>query len=232
VLTSGDPEYRKKLSKITKALSQLALNEKFFSIDEFGPFSVRVRGGVALVSSDEIRTIPQRQKSKGRLICTAALELSTNQVTHFYSSKKNTDEMIKLLMILIQKYGRELRIFFSWDSASWHASKALYKKVEEVNSEQYRTKNMTPLVELVPLPTGAQFLNVIESVFSGMSRAILHNSDYQSVNECMMAIDRYFFERNKAFAANPRRAGNKIWGKERIESVFKEENNCKDPNWR
>jgi hypothetical protein len=140
--------------------------------------------------------------------------------------------MIKLLMILIQKYGRELKIFISWDTASWHASKALNKKVEEVNSEQYRTKNTTPLVELVPLPTGAQFLNVIESVFSGMSRAISHNSDYQSVNECMMAIDRYFSERNKAFAANPRRAGKKIWGKERIEAVFKEENNCKDPNCR
>jgi transposase len=232
VLTSCDPKYREKLSKITQTLSELAPDEKFFSIDEFGPFSVRVRGGVALVSGDEIRTIPQRQKSKGSLICTAALELSTNQVTHFYSSKKNTGEMIKLLMILIQKYKRERKIFFSWDTASWHASKALYEKVEEVNGEKYRSKNMTPLVELMPLPTGAQFLNVIESVFSGMSKAVLHNSDYQSVKECTMAIDRYFYERNIAFTANPRRAGKKIWGKERTESVFKEENNCKDPNWR
>jgi transposase len=232
VLTSSDPEYREKLSKITQILSELTPNEKFFSIDEFGPFSVRGRGGVALVPGDEIRTIPQRQKSKGSLICTAALELSTNQVTHFYSSQKNTREMIKLLTILIQKYKCELKIYFSWDTASWHASKALYEKVEEVNSEKYRSNNMTPLVELVPLPTGAQFLNVIESVFSGMSKAILHNSDYQSVDECTMAIDRYFYVRNIAFTANPRRAGKKIWGKERTEAVFKEENNCKDPNWR
>jgi hypothetical protein len=28
--------------------------------------------------------------------------------------------------------------------------------------------------------SGAQFLNVIESVFSGMARAIIHNSDYDS----------------------------------------------------
>ena len=232
VLTSGDPQYREKLVRITQTLSQLGPTEKFFSIDEFGPFSVRVRGGIALVAADEVRTIPQRQKSKGRLICTAVLELSTNQVTHFYSPKKNTGEMIKLLMLLIQQYRQEQRIFFSWNSASWHASKALYKKVEEVNSKKYRNENMTSLVELAPLPTGAQFLNVIESVFSGMSRAILHNSDYKSVNECTMAIDRYFYERNKVFAANPKRAGRKIWGKERIEAIFKEENNCKDPNWR
>ena len=37
-----------------------------------------------------------------------------------------------------------------------------------------------PIVETAPLPAGAQFLNVIESVFSGMARAIIHNSNYAS----------------------------------------------------
>jgi len=61
---------------------------------------------------------------------------------------------------------------------------------------------------------------------------ILHNSNYQSVFGCKEAIDRYFAERNEAFLEHPRRAGNKIWGKERVEAVFREENNCKDPRWR
>jgi len=84
------------------------------------------------------------RRAKG-LICTAALELSTNQVTHFYSSQKNTREMIKLLTILIQKYKCERKIYFSWDTASWHASKALYEKVEEVNSERYRSNKYDSL---------------------------------------------------------------------------------------
>ena len=42
VLTSSDPNYRDKLIKITETFSQLAPNEKFFSIDEFGPFSVKI----------------------------------------------------------------------------------------------------------------------------------------------------------------------------------------------
>ncbi len=87
-LMSADPAYRDKLTKITNTLSHLASEEKFFSIDEFGPFSVRVRGGLALVPGDQIRTIPQRQRSKGSLICTAALELSSNQIVHFYSKKR------------------------------------------------------------------------------------------------------------------------------------------------
>jgi len=140
--------------------------------------------------------------------------------------------MIKLLEILISKYTTNERIFFSWDAASWHASKKLYEKVKEVNVPEYRNGHNTPLVELAPLPSSAQFLNVIESVFSGMAKAVIHNSDYQSVDDCKLAIDRYFTERNQAFLDNPKRAGKKIWGEEVVKSVFNESNNCKDPQYR
>ena len=96
--------------------------------------------------------------------------------------------------------------------ASWHASKALHRVVDEINSNQFRSRHSTPLVELMPLPSGAQFLNVIELVFSGMSRAILHNSNYASVQECKTAIDIYFSERNRAFLENPKRAGKEDLG--------------------
>ena len=134
--------------------------------------------------------------------------------------------MIKLLRRLIIRYRRQKRIFVSWDSASWHASKMLYKVVDEINSDEFRLRHKTPIVELMPLPS------VIESVFSGMARAILHNSNYRTVDECKSAMNMYFSDRNRAFLERPRRAGNKIWGKERVEAVFKEENNCKDPRWR
>jgi len=231
-LTSPDPLYREKLQKITSILSKLRDDERFFSIDEFGPFSIKIQGGRSLSQKGITKTYPQRQRSKGRIICTAALELSKNQITHFYSKKKNTVEMIKLLEILLKKYKGVKRIYFSWDAASWHASKDLYKKLKAVNCEKYRCIHNSPIVELAPLPSSAQFLNVIESVFSGMARAIIHNSDYQSINECKTAIDLYFVDRNKHFKANPKRAGNKIWGKEVVKSEFSESQNCKDPKWR
>jgi transposase len=231
-LMSSDPSYREKLDKLTSTLSHLTPNEKFFSIDEFGPFSVRMHGGKALVPGHETRTIPQRQRSRGSLICTAALELSSNQILHFYSKRKNSREMIKLLRRLVIRYRGQERIFISWDSASWHASKMLYRIVDEINHDEFRRRHKTPLIELMPLPSGAQFLNVIESVFSGMARAILHNSNYGNIDQCKAAINRYFADRNRSFLERPRRAGNKIWGKELVEAVFKEENNCKDPRWR
>ncbi|MCP4578604.1 MAG: hypothetical protein GY846_20200, partial [Deltaproteobacteria bacterium] len=87
VLTSPDPEYRKKLNNIKRILSGLKENEKFFSIDEYGPVAIKIRGGRSYTPIDQLNVVPQYQISKGSLICTAALELSTNQITHFYSDK-------------------------------------------------------------------------------------------------------------------------------------------------
>lgn len=226
VLTSTDPSYKEKLKQITQILSKLKKDEKFFSIDEFGPFAIKIQGGKSYVPPGKARVVPQIQKSKGFLIVTAALELSTNQITHFYSKKKDTEEMIKLLELLISKYADQRCIFFSWDAASWHASKKFKQRVDEHNKSK-----MLPKVKLAPLPACAQFLNVIESVFSGMAKAIIHNSDYQTVNECTEAINRYFTDRNKFYNENPKRAGNKIWGNERVEPKFCESNNCKDPQY-
>jgi len=231
VLTSTDPEYREKLAEITRTLSCLTESQKFFSIDEFGPFAVKVQGGRALTAPDQERVVPQWQKSKGSLILVGALELSTNQVTHFYANRKSTTEMIKLMHILLNQYHDQSILYFSWDAASWHASHAFLVEVARLNEDEYRLLHLTPSIALVPLPASAQFLNVIESVFSGMARAIIHNSDYASVEECKAAIDRYFVERNKYFQAHPKRAGNKIWGKERVPPVFSPSNNCKDPRY-
>jgi len=230
VLTSNDPTYMDKLATIRSILSNLQSDEAFFSIDEYGPFSIKTKPGRTLAPPGVQPTVPQWQKSRGCLIMTAALELSGNQVTHFYSAKKNTGEMIRMMDVLIAKYIDYRRLYLSWDAASWHISKRLFASIEAHNAAMVSGRG--PLVETAPLPAGAQFLNVVESIFSGMARAIIHNSDYKSVDEAKMAIDRYFAERNEHFRRQPRRAGKKIWGKEREPAVFSEANNCKDPRYR
>ena len=231
VLTSTDPEYREKVHHIQSILAQLQENEAFFSIDEFGPFSIRAQGGRTLVAPGEMPTVPQRQKSKGSLIMTTALELSQNQITYFYSPRKDTGEMLRMLTKLIQEYTHKSRIYLSWDAASWHMSKMLHARVAEHNDAITRGDAAGPLVALAPLPAGAQFLNVIESVFSGMARAVIANSNYASVEEARAAIERYVRERNEKFRCAPKRAGGKIWGMEREPARFSESNNCKDPRY-
>jgi transposase len=229
-LTSNDPSYREKVDRVREILGRLGEHEAFFSIDEYGPFAVKMKPGKALAAPGEQRIVPQFQKSKGRLIMTAALELSGNQVTHFYSDKKNTSEMIRMMKLLIERYSDRNRIYLSWDAASWHVSKKLKAEIEVHNGAV--AVHGGPVVELAPLSAGAQFLNLIESVFSGMSRAIIHNSDYPSPENARMAIDRYFEDRNENFRVHPQRAGKKIWGKEREPPCFSDANNCKDPRYR
>jgi transposase len=227
VLTSNDPEYRAKVEAISKILSELTPDEAFFSVDEYGPFAIKMKGGKKRVAPGEQYVVPQWQKSKGWMILTAALELSRNQVTHFYSRKKNTGEMIKMAETLRGQYRSCKTLYLSWDAASWHISKDLVAHLEKLN--QLATVDGYPVIRIAPLPAGAQFLNVIESVFSGMARAIIHNSDYPSSEKATEAIDRYFADRNAHYEESPRKAGDKIWGKERVPCVFAEGQNCKDP---
>ena len=181
-----------------------------------------------MVPKGKYPTVPLFQKSKGSLIVTGALELSTNQITHFYSPKKNSQEIRKLVNVLTKKYSGCSTIYLSWDHASWHSSKVLFKEIDNVNKLALKKNSNIPFLELAPLPARSQFLNVIESIFSGMGSAIIQNSDYESVDDAKEAIDRYFQERNEHFLQNPKKAGKKIWGKELVPPVFKEGQNCKN----
>jgi hypothetical protein len=69
---------------------------------------------------------------------------------------------------------------------------------------------------------------VIEAVFSGMKRAVIHHSDYRSVREMKDAISLHFVERNAYFRENPRRAGKKIWEID----FFTEQENIRSGNYR
>jgi hypothetical protein len=77
--------------------------------------------------------------------------------------------------------------------------------------ENNQVTKQGPLIALVPLPSRSQFLNVIESVFGVMKKAVIHHSDYRNAREMKSAISQHFRERNAHFASNPRRAGTKIW---------------------
>ncbi|HEY8931408.1 MAG TPA: IS630 family transposase [Mucilaginibacter sp.] len=218
MLTSPDPKFREKIRRIQHILQKLKPDEKFFSIDEYGPVSIKIKGGRTLKLDQEAPDwVPEKQKAKGIVICTAALELSTNQVTHFFSEKKNTFEMIRLIDLLMVQYPDQT-LYLCWDAVSWHNSKILKTYIEDKP------------VRLAPLPASTQFLNVIESVFAGLARAVIHNSDYAGTSECKQAITQHFTERNAYFLANPKRAGRKIWGKELVKARFSDTHHTRNRN--
>ena len=60
-------------------------------------------------------------------------------------------------------------------------------------------------------------MNVIESVFGGMKRAVIHNSDYPSKEAMIAGVDQHFVDRNAYFEKNPKRIGKKIWDREAVD---------------
>ena len=136
--------------------------------------------------------------------------------------------MIDLIELLYNTNLDKSTVYITWDAASWHRSNELVEWLDSFNAVE---RHKGPSIQFVPLPTCSQFLNVIESVFSGMAKAVIHHSDHASEGEMKRAISRHFVERNRFFKDNPKRAGKKIWGSERVPAVFCDAHNSKDHRW-
>jgi transposase len=210
VLTSPDPHYRDKVELLLKTVRSLAARELLFFLDEWGPVHVKKRSGRAYSAKDNIPRIPRHQVSRGTVALVAALSATTNQLTWAFVTSKDSRSMVGLLEILYNQYHTHSKLYVTWDAVSWHNSTALTEWLDDFNQTN-RQLGGGPIIELVPLPTSAQFLNVIEGVLSGMTRAVINNSDYGSSDDMRVAISRHFAERNKHFVDSPRRAGKAIW---------------------
>jgi transposase len=210
VLTSPDPNYQEKVELLVMTLRSLKASEMFLFIDEWGPVQVRKRGGGAYRDKDSVPRIPRHQVSRGTVSLVAALSATTNQTTWIFVSSKDTRAIMDLLEILYNQYHGESKLYVTWDAVAWHNSAMLTEWLNDFNEENKR-EPAGPMIELVPLPTSAQFLNAIEGVLSGMTRAVIHNSDYKCAEDMKLAISSHFNQRNEHFKNHPKRAGGKIW---------------------
>jgi hypothetical protein len=193
-----------------ETLQSLKPTELFFFVDEMGPVRVKSYGGRCYFAKKGTPTFVDRQTSKGSVTLVGALSATTNQVCWFYDKAKNTSAMIDLAEVLFNQHYDRSRLYISWDAASWHSSNTLIAWLDAFNAESKKIGH-GPIIELAPLPSRSQFLDVIESVFSGVKRAVIHHSNYTSECEMKTAISAHFKERNEFFKRDPRRAGRKIW---------------------
>jgi transposase len=227
VLTSPDPNYREKVDLLLKTLQSLKPDEDLFFIDELGPLQIKRYGGRCYTPKGETRNHPQNQRSRGAITLYGALSANTNQMTWFYHTSKDSAGIIDLAEILYNRYHDRSKIYLTWDAASWHGSNELVEGADEINTWN-AASSAGPIIEFIPLPSSAQFLNVIEAVFSAMKRAVIHNSDYESDEEMKNTISGHFSERNDYFKHNPKRAGKRIWNI----NFFEDHSNLRSGNYR
>ncbi|MBW4057187.1 MAG: hypothetical protein HIU83_17730, partial [Proteobacteria bacterium] len=152
------------------------------------------------------------QKGRGKIQFIAALEAVTNQLTWRFTADKSAFSMRSFFTDLVLSHSDCLNIYVTWDAMSVHNSKVVTEWIAAHNNTA-----KTPYIEVVPLPSKSQFLNVIEAVFGGMKKAVICNSDYATPHDMQEAIARHFEERNQFYRLNPKRAGNKIWDMQKFD---------------
>ena len=162
VLTSPDPDYHEKVERLLRILHSLTEHEMFFFIDEWGPVQVKKRGGRAYRRENDAPPIPRKQTPKGTVTLVRG-SATTNQVTWLFEQSKDTRSIINLLEILYNQHQTRSKLYITWDAVSWHDSIELTHWLDCFNA-QSRNDSTGPIIEFVPLPTSAQFLNVIEGV--------------------------------------------------------------------
>lgn len=213
VLTSPDPDYKAKVEKLLDTLQGLKEGERFFFIDEVGPYRVKKYGGRVLMPKDQTPQMrKENQKSRGKIQFVAALEAVTNQMQWIFTPDKSAVSMVQLFEEIVKEYADCSAVFFTWDAISVHSSKVITEWISDHNKTA-----KGPHIEVVPLPSKSQFLNVIEAVFGGMKKAVICNSDYATPHDMQEAIARHFADRNVYYRNNPKRAGDKIWDKQRFD---------------
>jgi transposase len=190
VLTSEDPQYREKVMAIKKVKSSLKETDALFFIDEAGPWAVKPYGGKSIHAPGEIKTYPQYPPKKGSITFIGAYEATNKIILWKFISHKDSEGVIEILKMILHYAHHKKQVYVVWDSASWHDSNSLHDFIESHNASN------EPEIIVLPLPSKAQYLNTIESYFSGMKKAIIHNSDFRSSDEMIAAIVRYFREKN------------------------------------
>ena len=190
VLTSEDPQYQEKVTAIKDVKLSLSDADSLFFIDEAGPWAVKPYGGKSIHAPGEVKTYPQYPSKKGSITFIGAYEATKKIILWKFINQKNSEAVIEILKIIVRYAHHKKQVYVTWDSASWHDSKSLHDFIKSHNTLQ------EPKIIILPLPSKAQYLNTIESYFSGMKKAIIHNSDYQSCDQMITAIVRYFKEKN------------------------------------
>ena len=193
---SDDPAYERK-----KARRDHYLNKSddpgwgVVFMDAAGKYLVRPEEGYGYGSRERPPVIPSTWQTKGKVGLQAALDALTDQVHVRFTLSFSTVSTILFLAGLAWLYAGKKWLAVIMDNAGGHTSKAFRAWVRRWNHTAWAQG--LPRIVPVYLPTGAPWLNRIESYFRGMHRAVIAGSDYGFPNEMQDHIARHFRERNQ-----------------------------------
>jgi transposase len=126
-------------------------------------------------------------KRYGTLSLLAGIDLLTGTIHYQVHEKHRSVEFIEFLKEIDSYYPKEIKIVVILDNLKVHTSKETQKYLESVPQR----------FQFIFTPKHASWLNIIESLFSKMTRSLLRGIRVSSKEELILRISQYFNEINE-----------------------------------
>ena len=187
-LCIADPQKRRKMKAINKALAKADRDHPVFYVDE-ADVDLNPRIGHAWMPTGQQMTVPTPGKNQKRYLA-GALHSQTGQVTWVEAEKKNTFLFIRLLAALRKTYRRAKQITLIVDNYVIHKSGI---------ARCFLSHNRK--FQLLFQPVYHPWVNAIERLWKQLHDTVTRNHRHATMKQLMQAV-RHFMETVSPFPGN------------------------------
>jgi len=183
---SNDPKFWRKYRKLKRFYRWRPRNGVRLCIDEFGPLNLLPRHGKHYARTghvDRLRATYRRTGGVRHMF--GVYDLDRDTLHGRFVEKKNWTTFLGFLKWVRRRYRDRGTLHIVLDNASFHRKAEVLAYAAAHDIKFYWT------------PTGASWLNRIESHFAAVRKFALDNTDYQSHDEQQAAIEQYLAWRNR-----------------------------------
>jgi transposase len=186
---SPDPDFDAKAARI-----QQLYNDPFSTVvcfDELGPVSPIPQPGWGWAPEGLPQRVPANyKKPHGVRFFFGAYDVRADRLTGRWFERKGSANTLKLLKAVRRRYPASVRLHIVMDNLSSHWTDEVVGWAEQHN------------VELVPTPTYASWLNLIEPQFGQMVAFVIRDSEHRGHEELQRAAGAYLRRRNREATRN------------------------------
>lgn len=183
---SADPEFVPKHRRIQRLYARRPPGGVRLCIDEFGPLNLQPRHGMHYARTGHVdRLRATYRRTGGVRHFMGVYDLERDTLRGYMVNKKNRRTFLSFLRWVRRRYGGHVRLHIVLDNASFHLCPEVLEYAKSHRIRFYWT------------PTGASWLNRIESHFTALEKFTLDNTDFRSHDDMWDEIRSYLAWRNR-----------------------------------
>ncbi|MBI2486815.1 MAG: transposase [Deltaproteobacteria bacterium] len=154
--------------------------------DEFGPFELRPTHGKHYAKCTKPDRLPATySRPHGVRHFLSFYDVHQDILWGYVRKRKRWQEVLDVLQLMRRRYPIEERIYLVLDNFSPHKRKEIRRWIRQNN------------VTLVWTPTNASWLNRIECQFTEIKKFVFDNTNYQTHQALIKALNKFITYRNK-----------------------------------